>query len=210
MREVDSLLFDLDGTLWSPLPLSLHCWNEACRVNSVSSENVTEENLRLCFGRSSSFIRSTLVQSYSSSVQRKVCETAFGLENQNIAYHTNLLYPLVKETLERLSVSYPLFIVSNCQPGYIEAFLESYHLAHLFIDFRSSEENGLSKHQNIADLVRIYALDHPIYIGDTQLDAEAASLAHVPFIYATYGFGSVPEAGFAISNFSDLPKLLTQ
>jgi len=210
MIEADGLLFDLDGTLWSPLPLSLHCWREACRIHAVFSHHVTEENLRLCFGRSSSCIMSMLVQDHSDSIQRKVCETAFALENQQIKYHTNLLYPTVKETLERLAESYPLFIVSNCQAGYIEAFLEAYQLAHLFVDFRSSEENGLFKHQNITDLIQIHALDYPLYIGDTELDAQASSLAHIPFIHASYGFGSVPEAEFVISSFSDLPKLLDQ
>lgn len=210
MRDVDGLLFDLDGTLWSPLPLSLHCWTEACNQCSVSSDMVTIENLETCFGQSPSFIKSTLVGAYPPAVQQQVCDKAFALENEKIAQYTHLLYPKVRETLEHLAWQFPLFIVSNCQAGYIEAFLETYHLAPLFADYHSSGETGLSKSQNIKHLVQAYALRYPFYIGDTASDAEAASLAHVAFIHASYGFGTVPNAEYVLTEFSHLPALLAE
>jgi phosphoglycolate phosphatase len=120
------------------------------------------------------------------------------------------LYPGVREILEQLAEDYPLFIVSNCQAGYIEAFLDAYHLSALFIDFRSSEVSGRTKAENIRDLVQRYALRSPVYIGDTQLDAEAAALAEVPFIYASYGFETVTGADYTITGFADLLSVLEQ
>lgn len=56
-----------------------------------------------------------------------------------------LLYPHIEAGLRRLLVRYPLFIVSNCQAGYIEAFLEWSGLAECFRDFGCSGNTRLSK-----------------------------------------------------------------
>ena len=46
------------------------------------------------------------------------------------------------------------------------------------------------------------------YIGDTMGDCEAARLAGIPFIFASYGFGKVPEAALKITKFSDIFALV--
>lgn len=209
LSNIDALLFDLDGTLWSPLLLSLQCWKEACTVHAVSSLHVTEDNLKLCFGQSASFIMSKLLGPFPKSVQLQVCETAFALENKRITEKLGSLYPKVGETLKLLADHFPLFIVSNCQSGYIEAFLETYHFSQFFVDYRSSEETGLTKAQNIAHLVGVYDLENPLYIGDTQSDALAANQSGVPFLHASYGFGKVEGTCRILDSFSDLPQLLT-
>ncbi len=44
-------------------------------------------------------------------------------------------------------------------------------------------------------------------MGDTQWDEEAARQAGLPFVYASYGFGNVPQAFWQLSDFSKLPEL---
>ena len=36
-------------------------------------------------------------------------------------------------------------------------------------------------------------LKHPVYVGDTIGDYNACQEAGVPFVFAAYGFGEVPE-----------------
>lgn len=50
-------------------------------------------------------------------------------ENDYLTAHGGELYPDVEKTLDELSESYDLYIVSNCQRGYIESFLRTTDLA---------------------------------------------------------------------------------
>ena len=43
-----------------------------------------------------------------------------------------------------------------------------------------------------------------VYVGDTQGDADACKAAGVPFVFAEYGFGDVPDAEDRISKISEL------
>ena len=44
-------------------------------------------------------------------------------------------------------------------------------------------------------------------MGDTQGDADACREAGVPFVFAEYGFGDVPDAEKRISRISDLCRM---
>ena len=125
-----------------------------------------------------------------------------------LAVHGGRLYAGVEPTLRDLAQHYHLSIVSNCQQGYIESFLHFYHLEPLFTDFDCEGNTGLSKSENIRRLIRRNALTHPVYIGDTQMDFQAATQAGAAFIWASYGFGHVPEAALRINRFPDLLTLL--
>ena len=50
-------------------------------------------------------------------------------------------------------------------------------------------------------------LKKAIYVGDTQMDREAAKLADIPFVFASYGFGQVIDYDFIITELSDIVKL---
>lgn len=106
------------------------------------------------------------------------------------------------------SKSYPLFIVSNCQCGYIEAFLKYHKLGEYFKDFECSGKTSLVKGENIVDIMKRNHLEHSIYVGDTQGDCDAAKLANIPFVYASYGFGEVDRYDYVIKEISDIVKLV--
>ena len=54
----------------------------------------------------------------------------------------------------------------------------------------------MKKAENIRLVVARNGLQHPVYVGDTKGDEEAAHAAGVPFVHAAYGFGRAvqPEA----------------
>ena len=66
----------------------------------------------------------------------------------------------------------------------------------------------LSKGENIRLVCRRNGLERAWFIGDTVSDAAAAAEAGLPFIFAAYGFGAVPEAAYRIEMIGDLPALL--
>lgn len=88
-----------------------------------------------------------------------------------------------------MSKDYDLFIVSNCQKGYIEAFLEYYKLNDLFMDFECSGNTGLNKEKNIKKIIDRNNLNNSIYIGDTYTDYISSKNNNIRFIYSKYGFG---------------------
>lgn len=130
------------------------------------------------------------------------------LEEQKYLYdHGGTLYPGVVETLEQLHKKYPLYIVSNCQSGYIETFLHAHSLESYFDGFACYGDTKLSKGENNRLLIQRYGLQRPVYVGDTAGDQKSALDAGIPFVYAAYGFGQVAEYDAKIESFGALQNL---
>lgn len=122
--------------------------------------------------------------------------------------HGGVLFPNLEETLEILKRNYNLYIVSNCQDGYIQAFLEYHNLNCYFDDFEMSGRTGKSKGENIKIIMNRNELDKAVYVGDTQGDLNAADFAEIPFIFASYGFGNIDRKEVFISSISEIPKIV--
>jgi phosphoglycolate phosphatase len=119
------------------------------------------------------------------------------------------LYLGLEDALKYLSEKYKLFIVSNCQSGYIEVFFKISGLEHYFIGHQCYGTKSQPKAENILDIVKDHDLKAPVYVGDTMGDYTAAAKAGVPFIFANYGFGIVEQNQVAtISGLGELVALL--
>ena len=114
-------------------------------------------------------------------------------------------YPGLKETLEKLSKVTKLYIVSNCQSGYIETFLERSGLGYLFTDFICYGDNGLGKADNIKGLVEKNHISNPVYVGDIQGDKDACDQAGAGFIWAAYGYGKTIDS--CLARINDITEL---
>lgn len=95
-------------------------------------------------------------------------------------------------------------IVSNCQSGYIELFLRKTGLEPYITDTECYGDTGKNKDENIRLVVERNSLKHPVYVGDTQGDCDAAAKAGVPFVFASYGFGQADHADAVIASFDEL------
>ena len=82
----------------------------------------------------------------------------------NLAF--NNVSVIVEQFLIELSKKHKLFIVSNCLEGYIEIFLKKYRFEKYFIE-TANAASGITKAQNIKNLVEKHNLKTPIYVGDT-------------------------------------------
>ena len=118
------------------------------------------------------------------------------------------LFDGLEAVLREVSARYPLFIVSNCHMGYIEAFLTHHRLGQYFCDTENHGHTGLSKGRNIRLVMERHHWDHIVYLGDTQGDYEAAQEAQVSFLHAAYGFGTIHGSVPAITDIRDLPRWL--
>ena len=202
----DGLLFDLDGTLWDSVDAICTSWNQmlARRAPELAG-SVTRQRLLPCMGMLLPDIADRLLPQADPEQLRPLLRELLEVENRYVAVHGGVLYPKVPETLAQLAARFPLFIVSNCQAGYIEAFFQAHGLGKYFTDYENPGRTGLDKAGNIALVVRRHGLKRPLYIGDTQGDCDAAARAGVPFLHAAYGFGTVTSDVPAVHAFADIP-----
>ena len=64
------------------------------------------------------------------------------------------------------------------------------------------------KAENIRLIVERNTISHPVYIGDTDGDAQACQEAGVPFIFAGFGFGETTHYAAKIDTFSQIPEVI--
>lgn len=200
----DSLLFDLDGTLWDASETTAKAWNETLALFGKTDFKVDGQLVRSFSGQRVEII----LKENFPFVTEDALDSFFELykKQEKIFLETEggQLFPQVKEVLEELSQKYSLYIVSNCLSGYIENFLNFHQLNHLFQDFECSGNTGQPKTYNIQQVIERNQLQNPIYIGDTHWDAEAADNNTIPFVYASYGFGIVDNPKFIVQSFDQL------
>ncbi len=204
---IDGIIFDLDGTLWNSTEEVARAFNKVLKDNHPEvKEVVTAELLQGLFGLPLDVIAVKLFQSVSEEHAIKVMQECCDYEVIYLAEHGAILYDDLEESLQKLSELCRLFIVSNCQEGYIQCLFEAYpHLSQYFTDFEYPGRSGKLKADNIRLIMERNELRNPIYVGDTQGDANAAREAGIPFIFARYGFGDVSEYEAAVDS---LPKLV--
>lgn len=199
----DSIIFDLDGTLWNASETVVRAFNDSIQELEFDI-NITAQTVRDFSGMKMDDI---FAQHFSFVPKEKLneFETIYAeKENLYLKEFGGELFPKVRETLEKLAKDYRLFIVSNCMKGYIENFIGFFSFEDLFEDFECFGNAGLSKDKNIRLIVERNHLQNPIYVGDTIWDKESSEKAGVDFIYAAYGFGEIENAELRIQNFGDL------
>ena len=190
---MDSIIFDVDGTLWNSTDIVAHAWTEYLRREEGLDMNVTSEKLMSLFGQLLPDIAGKLFPEFPENEQLRLIDGCCDAEHAALRKQCAPLYDGLEETLQALNKKYPLFIVSNCQAGYIEVFLEATGLGHYFKGHLCPGDTGKDKAGNISQIVNDYRLKAPVYVGDTMGDYEACQKSGVPFIFASYGFGSVPS-----------------
>lgn len=200
----DALVFDLDGTLWDTCETCAIAWNTVAARNAVAFRPIVAADVRGVAGRPhSECIRTVFAGLGERELQILVKETMTE-DNLAVAAHGGELYPGVLAGLQALSTTRRLFIVSNCQAGYIDAFFGFTGLADLFSDHECWGNTGRSKAHNLAALIARNDLASVHMIGDTAGDAAAAAACGIPFGFARWGFGQCPEASLSFASFDAL------
>lgn len=204
------VIFDMDGTLWDSAANVAASWNLALEQNGYDRAALTKEDMYRVMGKTMDVIADMLFPEYVGQERVRLLELCCETENAYLREHGGELYPDVRETLEALRKDYPLYIVSNCQSGYIEAFLDYYGLGGLFEDTQCYGDNNRPKADNIRILYERSGLDDAVYVGDIQGDYDASSAASVKFIHAAYGFGTIQEEVPKIRRFAELVERVPQ
>ena len=201
---MESLIFDVDGTLWDAVALVAEGWNDGLQSMGFAP-HCTEQSIRPLFGKTMTEIAQVVVPGVPQEQAMEVMDRCMDGEMARLRRDPcHIFYPGVKETLTELHKTHRLFIVSNCQQGYIELLMEKGGLGGLISDFDCFGNTGLPKGQTLRLLCERCNVRDAVYVGDTQGDMEASEQAGLPFVWAAYGFGKPAHWDKRIDHFTQI------
>lgn len=205
--KVESLIFDIDGTLWDSRALVAQGYNQQLIKEHREDLLITAETFRTLFGKVMTEIADIIFQSVPAPQRYALMQRC--MDSGDVLLQEDPCqfgFPGVRETLEALAKNHRIFIVSNSQCGYPELCMEKMGLTDLISGTLCFGDTGTEKGQTILALMEKHHITSCAYIGDTQGDYEATQVAGIPFVWAAYGFGH-PE-GYA-ARADAFPQLLS-
>ena len=204
----ESLIFDIDGTLWDSRALVAEGYNIQLKAEGLEHLFVDAEILRSLFGKVMTEIADVLLKTIPVEERYSLMERCMKTENEYLYRNPcDIGYPKVKETLAKLAETHRLFIVSNSQCGYPDLCIEKMGLGDYISGHLCFGDTGTSKGKTIRTLMEKYNIESCVYIGDTQGDYEATVEAGVPFIWCAFGFGEPEGYTARVDAFEELLNL---
>ncbi len=205
------VLFDLDGTLWNSTVPIAESWNIVIEKETGRKGWLTSADIEPVQGRTMDEIADIIFGDFPEDVRYSLARKCEVFENEYIEKTGATLFEGVEETLAKLKdMGVQMAVVSNCQEGYIKAFLDSMDMWKYFVDYEEWGRTMLLKADNIKLVMERNGASKGIYVGDIQKDSDAAHKAGIDCIYASYGFGEINDAVATLKSFDELPAVLEE
>ena len=193
--------FDFDGVIVNSLNVMEKSWSELCAKHNISIPfSSYKKNIGLKFNMILDKI------GLDKSMHQMVEIDYFNGTNKY--KDAVVLYPNVNEVLSSFrEAGIPVFIVTSKPKKNTLALIEMFNIN---VDFLVCADDVTHGKPNIESgvLVKKYFNNEKIfYIGDMESDARFAVNSNFNFIFAEYGYGSIPNNNFKkIKNLSELVK----
>lgn len=190
MRKIDTLIFDLDGTLLNTLEDLKDSVNFALGQEGLKERSLAE--IRRFVGNGvENLIRRSVGETSDEDQIMRVLETFKSHYDQNCQNKTDL-YPGIKDLLMTLKTEgYKIGIVTNKHQEAVEPLYESFFKD--WVEVAIGQQAAYRKKpEPDAVFLALQALesdsDRAIYIGDSEVDYETAKRAQMPSVLVTWGF----------------------
>ena len=205
---IKNLIFDVDGTIWNSTAVVAKAWIKAVEDLGLDSKVITPDRLKKEFGKPMNEIFASMFSDVKD-------EETFNKVNQGVIKYehdfleTNeedLTYDGVTEGFHELAKKYNLYIVSNCQKGYIELVCRKTGITDCIKDYLCYGDTLATKDVTMCQLIEKNNLkkDESVYIGDILGDYISTKKAGLKFIHAAYGFGEVDEPDAVAKSFDEI------
>ena len=159
---MDSIIFDVDGTLWNSTGIVAKAWENYLRNVEQIELPLTAEIIASMFGQPLPDIAKQIFPDASREEQLRLIDRCCNAEHEALLKECAPLYEDLEKALQLLAEKYPLYIVSNCEAGYIEVFLEATGFGKYFKGHLCNGDNNLDKGSNISLIARTYDMKSTI------------------------------------------------
>ncbi|MDC0088865.1 HAD family hydrolase [Porticoccaceae bacterium] len=210
---MNSLIFDLDGTLVDSASSVRSALSEACNINGIEPAMPVSE---IKIGPPlDAILRSILL--HEESARYDLLKASFVELYDKIFCTQCSLYPGAVDALSKASVVTSLFIVTNKRIIPTIKILNYFNILQIFkgvIGSDSVTNNGLPKSASIGYLIKEYGLNdrNCMYFGDTAGDALACQQAGVKFVHVPWGYDGAEQIGkfncLSMGNWGDLSDFM--
>jgi phosphoglycolate phosphatase len=192
---VDTVLFDLDGTLTDPKIGITTCIQYA--LNQLDYDSPETDQLLWCIGPPLTVSFAKLLQ----TSDRVMIDRAIAFYRDRFAtvgLFENILYPQIPETLKLIrAAGYQTYIATSKPHVFAKRIIAHFELTALFDGIYGSELDGT--HSDKGDLIRHILLTEnlspakTVMVGDRSHDAIGAQKNQLLAIGVTYGYGTEEE-----------------
>lgn len=205
------VIFDLDGTLWDSSVQVAESWNVVIEEVLGVPNALTPADIMKYMGMTMTEIADLHFGFLPPEERYDLSHKCEVFENEYITERGGRLFDGVEETLKELKDrGVQMAVVSNCQEGYVKAFLDSMDMWKYFVDYEEWGRTFLLKADNIKLVMERNNASKAIYVGDIQKDSDAAHKAGIDCIFASYGFGEINDAVATLKSFDELPAVLEE
>lgn len=207
----DSLIFDMDGTLWDNVSSYVRAWNIGFEKIGHARRVVYDDLIGL-MGKEIALMLDALAPDCSDEQQNELMYAVYNAYDELVINGSiqPIIFLGVLEGLEKLSKKYKLLLLSNCEEGGLVKFMKHTGTTHLFTDYAEHGQNFMPKSHNLKLLIERNNLQSTIYIGDTDGDSHETRKAGIPFGFVTYGFGKTSDYDVKFDSFKELTDYFTK
>ncbi|WP_170547111.1 phosphoglycolate phosphatase [Ruegeria arenilitoris] len=212
-----TIMFDLDGTLVDSLADLAAATNRMLQDNAVAP--LPQEQIQQFVGNGLPKLVERVILHCDLPMDRHTDLTRQTLAHYNAgASDKTVVYPGVVKALEQLrDMGCVLGVCTNKPEAPARHVLEAMNLAHHF-DAVLGGDSLHTRKPDPAHLEASFAAVTPagphLFVGDSEVDAETAHRAQVPFLLFTEGYRKSPVAEIphtaSYGDSSELPTLVTQ
>lgn len=210
--HAESVILDIDGTLWDSRQLLAQAYNDQLKEDGVSGYHITASRLRSLFGTPVTEMNDILFPELPLPVRRHLLDGWLKKTDEYLDKFggAEIAYPNIRITVEALAKNHRVFIVSNGHATYPDLCARKLGFDHCLSGSLTFGETGLPKGQTILQLMEREKITSAAYVGDTQGDLIACRTAGIPFIWASYGFGTPEACDEKILDFTELLTLFKE
>lgn len=211
LKNVDLLIFDIDGTLLDSVKFNVENMNHTLSHFGYNYR-VTEDIIRGYLGcTAEDYYRGVLDKSCVGDWEKIRAFNRANMAEAMAKYGRE--FEGVQETFKTLhQEDYTLVLYSNCSRPYLEAALDVIGIRPFVSYTECVKDNGLEKPKLLEKILNHYKDKQGVVVGDRIHDLEAARSNHLPCIAAMYGFGKgeMTDAKYKINHIDELKSLLKE
>ncbi|MFX0171723.1 MAG: HAD family hydrolase [Candidatus Hodarchaeota archaeon] len=215
LSQIDTIIFDFDGTLHRgeelSLPIFEQCLKSLFEKYKISKEYPTTEEILSQFGKQTEDIYPSLLKTNDPDMIEFFSKCVEQSEVLAFNAGKGTLYPKVLETLDTLKKrKFKLALCTNARMDYFEAVVKRFKLADYFdLMTAAGQYPGKNKIWMVKNILNELNSKNFVVVGDRVHDIEAAKVNGGISIGCAYGFGSneVNNADIRITAFEELQTI---